>query len=688
MFVATLCCLLLNPATQIQKEPPITTATLFEEMVDLERLSRVPANPYRTVQFSSYDRRSKVPGGPDWFANSDGFGGEPIPNFEGVLRAPGADGVGEYLIADVQGPGAIVRLWTASISGRLKVFLDNQETPLYDGPADPFFRRPYHAFPQVEALNQERFARTVYQRDASYAPIPFSKRLRIVWVGNLREIHFYHVNVREYSKSAHVVSFTPEDLRRDRETIDRATERLAEPGIPSSEGSKEFAADLQPGETKELLSLDGPAALQRLWLKLEAGRSDAALRQTVLTLSCDGFPRGQVQCPVGDFFGAAPGVNPYVSLPFSVDPDGRMECRFVMPFERSLKIRIANRGDQPVRVLGGFTPMAYAWDASSMHFRAGWRVGHDLVASNVDVQDLPFLIARGQGTYVGSTSILFNPCPVPTPGGDWWGEGDEKVFVDDDVRPSTFGTGSEDYYNYSWSSPDIFSFPYCGQPRNDGPGTRGFVADYRWHVLDDIPFSRSIDFRMELKSHERTPGLSYARTAYYYALPGTLDDVPDIQPGDLRVIAPPVWQPAARGGARNATFFEAEAVLDRADTALLPGAIWSDGRALLWKPKAVGERKTMRFQVETAGRVQVHVTAGMDSHSGRLAAWIDGAPAVPKPDGWDLLAPSRTLSRTFSLQPLPLTAGSHTLVIEYRGVDPKVESPGLILDFLWVQPVG
>ena len=116
---------------------------------------------------------------------------------------------------------------------------------------------------------------------------------------------------------------------------------------------------------------------------------------------------------------------------------------------------------------------------------------------------------------MGTSVYLMNPAAMPTPYGNWWGEGDEKVFVDDDRVPSIFGTGSEDYFNYSWSSPDIFVFPYCGQPRNDGPGNRGFVTNYRWHVLDSIPFKNSVRFYMELNSHERTPGMSYARIGYH-----------------------------------------------------------------------------------------------------------------------------------------------------------------------------
>ncbi|MBN2272527.1 MAG: hypothetical protein JXN61_18080 [Sedimentisphaerales bacterium] len=79
----------------------IATGSLFDEMVDMANLASFPSPAFRTIQFSSYDHRSRLPEGPDWFANADGFGGEPIPYFEKVLTAPDANGIGEYLIADV-----------------------------------------------------------------------------------------------------------------------------------------------------------------------------------------------------------------------------------------------------------------------------------------------------------------------------------------------------------------------------------------------------------------------------------------------------------------------------------------------------------------------------------------------------------------------------------------------------------
>jgi hypothetical protein len=268
------------------------------------------------------------------------------------------------------------------------------------------------------------------------------------------------------------------------------------------------------GGKEDVLALEGPAAIERLTLRVQAQDVDAALRQGLLHIVFDESPRGQVQAPLGDFFGAAPGINPFDSVPFTVRADGTMICRLWMPFRESARITIENRGAQRITVTGSALPADYTWsDDRSLHFRARWRVHHDMDASEALPQDVPYLIARGRGVFVGAAALIMNPTSVPSSWGNWWGEGDEKIFVDDDESPSTFGTGSEDYFNYAWSSSRIFSHAFCGQPRNDGPANRGFVTNHRWQIVDAIPFQERFDFFMELFSHEPVPGFSYARIA-------------------------------------------------------------------------------------------------------------------------------------------------------------------------------
>ncbi len=685
-----LACILTHGVT-IAERPVVTTGTLFEEMIDLPGLSQFPDPAYRTIQFSSYDHRSQLPGGPDWFANADGFGGEPIPNFEKTLREPDAKGVGEYLLAECNGPGAIVRLWTAAISGNVRVIIDGAKEPTFDGSADEFFRRPYDRFQQTEKLQMDRFRTTIYQRDASYAPIPFAKSLRVTWTGNVREIHFYHLQVRLYEAGTAVVSFSPKDLETYRQTIDKVTDTMANPDkavLIAHQKPKWVDLELAPSEKKTLAECEGPQAVNLLQVQLSAKDLDLALRQTVLWITFDGYPWAQVQSPVGDFFGAAPGVNPFQSLPFSVRPDGEMICRFVMPFEKSCRIELQNRGQQSVHVKSYVLIAPMAWTDRSMYFRARWRADHNLTASNREVQDLPFLLAQGKGVYVGSVSYLMNPCPVPTPGGNWWGEGDEKVFVDDDRVPSIFGTGSEDYYNYSWSSPDIFAYPYCGQPRNDGPGNHGFVTNFRWHILDGIPFKSGIRFYMELFSHERVPGLSYARIGYHYARPGIMDDHQTLTADDLRLPELPDWQPAARGAASNSVFYAAEEILTESkDTGFLEGRMWAGGRLLAWTPTKERDRTSFKIPVPEAGKKQIHVAFAMTKQSGKVAFELDGKPLPLEGDAEsiDLFYPDGILLRSFSLTTMNLDAGDHTLTIVWKQAPSTVAEPQVGIDFIWVQ---
>lgn len=674
---------------------PINTGHLLREMTDLKHLAEFPAPAYQTVQFSSYDRASRLPGGPGWFANCDGFGGEETPNFEAVLKDPGDDGIGEYLICDIEGPGAILRTWTAGIGGEIRLLLDDAVTACYAGPAADFLLCPYRAL--AGGLSQAEpglLEGTFQQQQAAYCPIPFAKRCRMTWVGNVQDVHFYHVQVRRYAPHVSVKTFDPEDLRAFATELRYAARILADPDmeypLSSQKSPVPIAADVQPREQRDVLTLAGPQALESLQLRVTAPDLDRALRQTILHIICDDHPWGQVQAPIGDFFGAGPGINPFASLPFTVAPDGTMTCRYVMPFKSSLRITLDNRGNQVVAISGSALPMDYAWrDDASMHFCARWRVNHGVFASPQAPQDMPFTIANGTGRYVGSALMLLNPCRVPSLHGSWWGEGDEKVFIDEDTFPSTFGTGSEDYFNYAWSVPDIFAHAYCGQPRDDGPGNRGFVANYRWHILDDLPFRSRIAFYMELYPHDQVPGMSFARIGYHYARPGTLDDHVAITDEDVRPLElPPNWQPAADYAMQDSLYYHAEELVQPgSSTTLERGNLWAGGQLLVWHPHQIGERLELRFPVSADGKYCLHIGVALHEQSGRVTLMLDGRPVHfgQHADGLDLHVAHRTLARQFGTDVLDLTRGEHTLTIVYAGTAPNVHEPSIGIDYLAVQ---
>jgi hypothetical protein len=669
--------------------PPVrtvTTGTLLQEMTDFARLARWPEPAYRTIQFSSYDRRSKTSDAPGWFANADGFGGEPIPAFQKVLRAPQGDTPGLYLMAEVSGPGAIVRGWSAGMAGVLRVYLDPGTNGtgklIWEGPAYDFLaRRAAHYLKLAGLYLEARDA--LSQEDADYLPIPFAHGLRVTWEGKLNELHFYHLQVRLYPPGTVVRTFDPkEDFKAAQQQLWTTVAALLEPASRDGGEPVRLEGTVEPGrawtwspESKE------PGAVRELTLRLEADEVDTALRGCLLRIWFDGSQRPQVEAPVGDFFGSGPGINPFSSMPFSVKTNGTFTCRFVMPYEKSLRVEIVNYTKATARVSGSVRLSPWSWNDRSLYFRAKWRVDHDLLAGAQQI-DLPYLLETGKGVFVGCAAMIMNPSGVPTAGGNWWGEGDEKILVDGEPSPSTFGTGSEDYFNYSWSRPDLFAHPFCGQPLDSGPDTAGYVSNHRFQIMDAIPFEKSLAVLMELWVHNRTPGLSYARIAYHYSRPNAIDDHRGLMPSDLRIPPLPKREPKALGGATGARFYFADQLHPEPTSGRMenvPCPVATQLQVALWSP-AKGDRLRLTFSAEKTAKTALHLVALHRPDGASIRALLNGQ-ALATDAGEEVQLRSAFAPRVLNVnfKPVDLTAGENELVLEC------VEPGPAGIDFLWVK---
>lgn len=675
---------------------PITTGSLVREMVDLRHLCTLAGPSYRTIQFSSYDRRSIAPYAPGWYANSDGFGREPIPGFIETLTPADANGVGRWLLCDVTGPGALVRVWTAAINGELTVWLDDAPEPLYQGPAQRFLQDLYSHFAMQLGLADKELESGFRQNMAGYFPIPFARRCRIEWAGNLNQLHFYAVEARIYEPGTSVTTFAPEDLRTYAAEIAAALPvlqdgRAWQPPEPGREVPLEAYAT--PDRRVELAKLEGGGCIQWLRLRVQADDLFRALRQVILKGYFDGSPQPQIEAPIGDFFGAGPGLAPYSSVPFTVEPDGTMTCRFPMPFRDTARFELHHLGAQPATVRGALSVRPEPWTAESLHLHARWRIDHDLTAAGGDdAVDLPFLTARGRGKLAGIAVMLLNPSGVPTSGGNWWGEGDEKIWVDDEAFPSLFGTGSEDYFNYAWSRPELWAAGYCGQPLNTGPANRGFVANYRWHILDPIPFAKSLTFAMELFCHTPTPGFSYGRGAWFYAAPDLRDDrVPLTRMAVMHGLELPAnYEPVAAGQANGATFLQAEELLigTPRGTRIAEDRAFARNKALWWTPQVDGEVIELAFDLERAGRYQLVPVFVRTPRSGRVEVTLDDHPLTPVAD---LYEPFHTRVDNHWLRApegdmIELPAGRHVIRLTSRGRNEASGGSEVGVDFFWLRP--
>lgn len=656
----------------------VSTGSLIDELADLGRLTEMPEYSYRTIQFSSYDRRSTHPSDPGWFQNSDGFGGEPIPGFISTITPPDKDGIGEYLLCDVKGPGAIVRTWTARINGEITLYLDNYNEPVYSGSAEDFM---WNTAAALGGNNSYKDLDKIFrQNDGSYFPLAFQQACKITWKGDLDKLHFYHIELRVYNEDVKVETFTKSDIEKYKSNIDELSQcfsRLRQPDLDELSES----LNVDRGHSDTLYSLSGEKEIINFAIKIDGNNVDKALRSTVLKIYFDNGSVPQVNSPLGDFFGAAPGINPYGSLPFTVTKEGVMECRYHMPFKNSAVIIVENRGDEVLEILSGIETGDYRWDDNkSLHFRAKWRIDRALSASNTDIQDIPYLLAQGKGRFVGVSAFIMNPTDVPTSWGNWWGEGDEKIFVDDPERPVFIGTGSEDYFNYSWSSAALFDYAFCGQPRNDGPANRGFVTNYRYQILDDIPFYSSFAFYMELLHHGKVEGFDYARISYYYASPGTIDDVMEISDPDIIAQRMPLWEkPEAYLGSGNAIFIESENIssVSPADR-LFPGYLWSGGRILFYEFKEEGEKIFLRLNLEEEKELSLNLIMAHSPDSRKVKLYIEGMEEETIVN-FDLFLESGIISRSHALKKVKLKKGINKIIIE--NAEDGQNSVGI--DFLW-----
>ena len=255
-----------------------------------------------------------------------------------------------------------------------------------------------------------------------------------------------------------------------------------------------IAATLGPNEEKALELPRRTAAVRELSVKLGDYSNPEVTRKVVLKMEFDGKPT--VWCPIGDFFGSGIGLNPFQGWYRTVAEDGTMSCRWVMPYQQSGNISLVNLGDKPVDVQLQATTGDWKWDERSMLFHASWRGQYPVPTR--PYSDWNYVTLKGRGVYVGDTLTILNPVAK------WWGEGDEKIWVDDESFPSIFGTGTEDYYAYSWGglSTDFYEHPFHAQPRchiyNKGnrkrtgdKNTQGYSTETRSRSLDTMPFGSS-----------------------------------------------------------------------------------------------------------------------------------------------------------------------------------------------------
>ena len=498
--------LLLATACQ-PKSQEIHLTTLLNEMVDREEITRFPENSYRCLQSGSYNRESVSPDKPGWFADSDGIG---------FIRIEESNGKKEWVLMEDDGPGVITKIWAVCFYYGLADTTGANIKFYLDGATEPAINTNFFALVKGQDFVKAPFADKSARAGNLYFPIPYAKSCKIT----MDKKSFYNIiNYRKYPETTAIKTFTMEEFEQIADVRKKIAGQLNT--LPASKGrtiSKNQI--LAKGESLNIELPKGNGAVKQLEIKInDAENLPQALRSTVLIGEFDGFEC--VWTPVGDFFNNVGKAQPFDMWERSVKEDGTMVCRWMMPYKESGTISLKNLWNEPVDVSVNVINGKYKWDETGMHFYASWRM--DDPTPTFPLFDWNFLSAEGKGVVVGDEWTVLNPRR------GWWGEGDEKIYVDDDFEknfPSHFGTGTEDYYGWAGgvvpTPADQFSKPFLGNIIVGDPRSMGYNVCTRTRSLDAIPFRKKIDFDMESScgTRRRWHFLQYSHTTFWYGVPG------------------------------------------------------------------------------------------------------------------------------------------------------------------------
>ena len=226
-------------------------------------------------------------------------------------------------------------------------------------------------------------------------------------------------------------------------------------------------------------------------------------------------------------------VNSYQSAVHSTGINAALNIWLPMPFNKNAKMTLTNEGEENITL---FYQIDYT--IGDEHPEKFGRLHVCFRRENPTKlkEDFEILPRRvGAGRFVGAV------LGIRTLEGNWWGEGEIKLYMDGDNEfPTICGTGSEDYVCLSYGMQQT-PFLYHGCSWNQD----GFISMYRWHLPDPIYWNEECRITIQQigwsqKHQEETGSALYEReddwssaTFWYETAPS--EKLPEFPSLDSRV---------------------------------------------------------------------------------------------------------------------------------------------------------
>ncbi|MBI3817078.1 MAG: DUF2961 domain-containing protein [Planctomycetes bacterium] len=411
------------------------------------------------------------------------------------------------VLAEMEGPGTIVRIWSANPKGRLKIYFNGEEQPRVNCMFPDFFQG------KVEPFSGE-FACHDGGGWISYYPMPYEKSCRVE-VDNLENPPelYYHVQYLTYPKDTQMETLAkePGNILKQWLGINDGVRGAFEPMRMANIEKKHIK--IAAGKTESIVDEQGRGLVSEFTIRFGAPIDPAALRALDFRAEIDGTRT--MDAPLGDLFTNGFGVREFESSAISWRA-GIGHFKFPMPFRKSIKIEIVNHSNAETEIFSDLSFEKFPDGRDS-----GWALHAEFRSQQYTNNELyEFVSAKGPGKFVGISQSLQGV------GDLWYLEGNEEFTIDGEAKPSIVGTGTEDFYNGGWywdTGPLARPFHGLGVKEE---WTTNRTTPYRFFIMDAIPFEKSIVGKIEHGSSNEVRDAYYSSVAFWYAPPSAVREVP------------------------------------------------------------------------------------------------------------------------------------------------------------------
>ena len=660
------------------------------------RLLALDNTDEESEMFTSYDRKSQYVDGryTNWRVNGDGS------------NVIGTTDDGGHLIADISGAGFISRIWSATSGpGHVKIFIDGEENPTVDLAFTDYFNCKAEPFV---------YSNLVYEDSArgknNFVPITFNESCKVVAYGGFGDDgwgKYYHINYTLFPENV-TVEPMPNTLSAKQKAVDTFFgENMGT--NPEGHADAAFETFTVSKSSSAIKTITGKGAISGLLVRVDSlgdayansKRAVDALKNLRIKIYWDGETEPSVNAPLGDFFASSYGFTDVRTFLLGVRDDRTFYNYYYMPYLEKAKIEIYTVGDVTetvslsVNVVENTIP-----EKDMMYFGTLFNLGnyHPDALTNGEYDksaarspDYHFLTVNGAGRFVGVTlhhnKTIDGVDPLSSPGSPWWGEGDEKFFIDGEKFPSWFGTGTEDFFGYAWCSPLLFTKAYHAQSYCEGSSNSiGNRVVTRIMMGDSIPFDER--FEGYIEKYYTDEYTKYSFTSHFYRAKDSV--VEGINYDDS--VSLDYYQPddSENGLVEGENLYveainSAKGYIDHQPMTSYSPA-WSNGTQMYCGGLTVGESIDFTLPAPKDGEYMLLASFANAIDFGILQALVNGAEVGTPVDTYGTVVAADYLTE---LGKVTLTEGyTNTLTFEVTGKNASATNYRFGIDFVLLVPIS